>query len=119
MNQKIAIVVLADTTPADGLGRVVNALFAAKEFKDGGDAVQVIFSGAGTKWIGEIATPGHKLNAVYNDLRGNIVGACSFCSTAFGVSDAIKDQSIELLEEFGTNMSFRRFLQEGFTVITF
>lgn len=44
---KVAIVVLADTDTHEGLGRVVNALEAVKEFKDGHDDVQLIFDGAG------------------------------------------------------------------------
>ena len=117
--QKIAIVILADTNQADGLGRVVNGLMAAKEFKDAKDDVQVIFSGAGTKWIGEIAQPGHKLNSVYKDLQGSIVGACGFCAGAFGVAESVKGSGVDLLEEYGTNMSFRRLAQNGYQVITF
>lgn len=117
--QKIAIVILADTTQADGLGRVVNGLMAAKEFKDAKDDVQVIFSGAGTKWIGEISQPNHKLNGVYKDLEDSIVGACGFCAGAFGVADSVKDSGVELLEEYGTNMSFRRLAQSGYQVNTF
>lgn len=117
--QKVAIVILADTTPADGLGRVVNALMAAKEFKDAKDEVQVIFSGAGTKWIGELANPAHTLHGVYTDLQDSIVGACGFCANAFGVTDSAKDSGVKLLEEYGTNMSFRRLVQNGYQVITF
>lgn len=46
---KAAIVVLADTETHEGLGRVVNALEAVKEFQDAGEDVQLIFDGAGTK----------------------------------------------------------------------
>jgi hypothetical protein len=116
---KVAIVVLADTTQADGLGRIVNALMAAKEFKDGKDDVQVIFSGAGTKWLGELADPKHKLHDVYKDVKDRIVGACGFCASAFGVTDSVKGCGVRLLEEYGTNMSFRRLLDKGYQVITF
>ena len=119
MQQKIAIVILADTTQADGLGRVVNGLMAAKEFKDAKDDVQVVFTGAGTKWIGEIAKPEHMLNSVYIDLQDSIVGACGFCAGAFGVTDTVKDSGVNLLEEYGTNMSFLRLVQNGYQVITF
>lgn len=117
--QKVAIVILADTTPADGLGRVVNGLMAAKEFKDAKDEVQVIFSGAGTKWIGELANPDHKLHGVYTDLKGSIAGACGFCAGAFGVTDTVKKSGLGVLEEYGTNMSFRRLVNEGYQIITF
>ena len=116
---KVAIVILADTTQADGLGRVVNGLMAAKEFKDAKDDVQVVFSGAGTKWIGELAKPEHKLHGMYKDLQGSIVGACSFCAGAFGVAGEVADSGVNLLEEYGTNMSFHSLVQNGYQVITF
>jgi len=116
---KIAIVVLADTTPADGLGRIVNALMAVKEFKDGKDDVQLIFSGAGTKWLGEIANPKHQLHQAYQDVKGHIAGSCGFCATAFGVAESTKACGVDLLEEYGTNMSFRKLVAEGYQVITF
>lgn len=117
--QKIAIVVLADTTPADGLGRVVNALMAAKEFKEAKDEVQIIFSGAGTKWIGELSNPEHKFHGVYAGLQDVVSGACGFCANAYGVADSVKGTGVRLLEEYGANMSFRHLTQNGYQVITF
>lgn len=117
--QKVAIVILTDVTPADGLGRVVNALMAAKEFKDAHDDVQVVFSGAGTKWISELAKPGHMLHSVYLELKSSIAGACGFCAGAFGVTEAVKNTGTKILEEYGTNMSFQRLVKNGYQVITF
>ncbi len=54
---KFAIVVFADTETHEGCRRVVNALEAVKEFKDAHDDVQLIFDGAGPKWIPELETP--------------------------------------------------------------
>lgn len=116
---KVAIVVLADTTPADGLGRIVNALMAAKEFKASNDDVQLIFSGAGTKWLGEISRAEHQLHDIYQEVKDRIAGACGFCAAAFGVAQTATQCGIPLLEEVGTNMSFRRLLAQGYQVITF
>ena len=46
--QKIAIVVLSDTVSDEALGRIFNALTAAKEYKEAGDEVNVTFTGTGT-----------------------------------------------------------------------
>lgn len=116
---KVAIVVLADTTAAEGLGRIVNALMAAKEFKDANDEVRLIFSGAGTKWLGEIANPAHQLHDTYNAVKDRIAGVCGFCASAFGVTAIARGCGIDLLEEYGTNMSFRRLMEEGYQVVTF
>jgi hypothetical protein len=56
---KVGVVVLADTETAGDLGRVVNALITAREAKEAGDDVTVIFDGAGTKWVGELSNPEH------------------------------------------------------------
>jgi hypothetical protein len=116
---KIAIVILTDTSEADGTGRVVNALMAAKEFMEGKDDVQIIFSGAGTKWLGELANPKHKLHAMYAGVKDRIAGACGFCAAAFGVTGKVQDCGVAVLEEYGSNMSFRRLVQGGYQIITF
>lgn len=115
----IAIVILTDTEGSEGLGRVVNALTAAKEFKEGGDHVKVAFTGAGTKWVGELTKPDHKLHSVFNELKDQITGACSFCAGAFGVDESVQSAGVNLLEEYGTNMSFRQLIQDGYHVLTF
>jgi len=56
---KVAIIILADTETHESLGRVVNALEAVKEFKDDHDDVQLIFDGAGPRWIPELSKPDH------------------------------------------------------------
>jgi hypothetical protein len=42
---KTAIVVFSEIETHEGLGRVVNALQTAREFKETGDEVQIIFNG--------------------------------------------------------------------------
>ena len=45
---KAAVVLLADTTTAEAMGRMVNAFTTAKEFTEAGDEARIIFDGAGT-----------------------------------------------------------------------
>jgi hypothetical protein len=59
---KVAIVVLADTETHGDLGRIANALTSAQDFKEAGDEATIVFDGAGTKWIGELSRPDHKLH---------------------------------------------------------
>jgi len=116
---KIAIVVLSDPSQPAGLGLVVNALTAAKEFKANRDDVQVVFSGIGTKWLAELAKPDHLLHETYSSIKNNIAGACGFCAVAFGATEDAKTCGITLLKEYGTNMSYLRLINEGYTVLTF
>ena len=56
---KAAIFVLADIESHEGLGRVVNALEAVKQFKEAKDDVKLYFDGTGTKWISELNKKDH------------------------------------------------------------
>jgi hypothetical protein len=100
---KVAIVVLADTETHEGLGRVVNALEAVKEFKEGHDEVQLIFDGAGAKWIPELDKPDHKLHGLYNAVKDRIGGACG----------------VRLTGDYEGHPSFKTLVSQGYQVITF
>ena len=116
---KIAIVILTDVEGNESLGRIVNALTAAKEFKEEGSDVKLVFTGTGTKWIAELNKSDHKLHALYNELRNETEGACGFCADAFGVADSVKTAGVKLLEDYGPNMSYRELVNSGYQVLTF
>ncbi len=116
---KVAIVVLADTETHEGLGRVVNALEAVKEFKDAQEDVQLIFDGAGPKWIPELSKPDHKVHGLYEAVKDRIAGACEFCAGAFGVKDKVVACGVKLAGEFEGHPSFKTLVSQGYQVITF
>ncbi len=116
---KAAIVVLADTETHEALGRVVNALEAVKEFKDNGEDVQLIFDGAGAKWVVELSNSDHKAHALYAAVRDKVSGVCEFCAAAFGVTDQVKACGVPLAGEFEGHPSLRTLLRQGYHVITF
>ncbi len=94
---KVGILILADKETHADMGRVANALEVAKEFQEGGDEVAVIFDGAGTRWIGELSKPGHRLHRQFSAVRANIAGACRYCAAAFGVKEEILESGIPRL----------------------
>ncbi|MCA1674048.1 MAG: DsrE family protein [Actinobacteria bacterium] len=116
---KIGVVVLADTETPGDLGRVVNALITAREAKEAGDEVTVIFDGAGTKWIGELSSPGHKYGELLENVSDVVAGACSYCAKAFGVKDVVEATDIPLLADYEDHPSLRRLVAEGYAVMTF
>lgn len=116
---KVAIVVLADTDTHEALGRVVNALEAVKEFKEGGDEVSLIFDGAGVKWVSELSNPEHKASALFAAVRDKVAGACRFCADAFGARGRVQACEVPLLSEYDGHPSFRNLVSRGYQVITF
>ena len=116
---KVAIIVLAGKETHEGLGRIANALEAAKEFKEAGDEVILIFDGAGTEWVGELSKEDHMLNPLYKAVKDRVKGACSFCADAFGAKEEIKRSEVPLLSEYEGHPSFKHLISEGYKIITF
>ncbi len=116
---KVAIVVLAGTKTHEGLGRLVNAFEVAKELKESGDEVTLVFDGAGTQGLAEVVNPEHKAHRLYTAVADHVAGACSFCSRAFGVRDKLEAADIPFLSEYEDHPSLRRLLQEGWQILTF
>ena len=116
---KVAIVVLSDTgTPADS-ARVANALTTAYEFKEAEEEVMLIFTGAGTKWVGELSDPDHRLNRAFGLVKDKVTGACKACATSFGVREEVQASGVPLLTEYRGHQSLRKVINEGYQVVTF
>ena len=104
---KVAIVVLADTETHGDLGRVVNAMVAAKELKEAGDDVKVIFDGAGTQWPGVLSDEQHKSHKLYASVADTIAGACGYCAGAFDAKESLYHAKVHLVEDYHGHPSIR------------
>jgi hypothetical protein len=111
---KAAIVLMADTDTHADLGRAVNALMTAREFKEGGDDVRLIFDGAGTKWPSLIADPQHKAYELYEAVADVVAGACGYCSRAFEAERDGREQPVPLLEDYHGHPSIRTLVKDGY-----
>lgn len=111
---KVAIVVLADTEGHENLGRITNALQAAKELKEAGDELELIFDGAGTQWAEELKDESHDLHETFEKVKENSK-VCSFCSSAF---EAEADH-VEEAADYEGHPSFKDLVEDGYEVITF
>lgn len=116
---KAAVVVLAGNEGHADLGRVVNALTTANDFKEAGEDSTIVFDGAGTVWIPELAKEDHKAHPLYLAVQDRIAGACAFCAKAFGVKEQVEELDIPLLDEYRDHPSLRKLVSDGYQVITF
>lgn len=116
---KIAIVVLADTETHGDLGRATNALQVAREFKQAGDPVQIVFDGAGTKWVAALSDPDHRQHRLWKEVRDNVAGACQYCARAFGVRDDVENAGVALLDDHAGHPSLRAYVLRDYQVLTF
>ena len=116
---KVAVVVLADDETHEGLGRVVNAMVAVREFKDAGDDVKLIFDGGGTVWPGTLAKEDHRAHQLWESVHDVVAGACDYCAEAFGAKTGVEHAGVKLLDEYKRHPSFRSLLADGYQVLTF
>ena len=119
MATKAAIVIMTDNDTHADRARAANALTTAYEFKEAGDEVTVVFTGAGTKWIAELSQPDHRLNRAYRMIEDKVQGACKACAVSFGVREDIEAAGVPLLTEYRGHQSLRRLVNEGYQIITF
>jgi hypothetical protein len=115
----VAIVILAGTETHEGLGRLVNSLETAKEMKETGDDLRVVFDGAGTEGLATLSDPQHRAHGLYAAVADQISGACSYCANAFHVRDKLEQSEVPLLSEYDNHSSIRRLLAGGYQVLTF
>lgn len=113
-----AIIILAGAETHADLGRVVNGLQTAKEFSQAGDAVELIFDGAGTEWITELEDPEHDLHQLYLEVKDE-AQACDHCVSAFGQDAPVEASGIERVESFDGHPSVRTLVEQGYEVITY
>ncbi|MBI4249932.1 MAG: DsrE family protein [Elusimicrobia bacterium] len=117
---KFLIILQADTDRHEGLARALHALLYAKELKEGGYPVTLVFDGAGTGWAQALRDPKHKLHAKYADLKklGVVEEICDFCAGAFKVKAGLKQMSdAALVGEFEGHPSLRKWADQGYQVI--
>lgn len=85
----------------------------------GKDDVRIVFDGAGTAWVPELAKKEHKAHGLYAAVGDRIAGVCAYCAGAFGVKDAVVAQGVQLAGEYEGHPSVRRLVHDGYQVITF
>ena len=114
---KIAVIIYE---PIDSdASRVYRGLKTALEFKQAGDDVVVVFDGSGVESLAAITAANHKMNPLVVALKDNIRGACGFCVTSHGVSDAVALGGWDLLTDYKGEASVRNLVVEGYQILTF
>ena len=98
---------------------MANALTTAYEFKEAGDGVDLIFTGAGTKWVGRLSDLDHRLHRAFDIVKDEVAGACRACAVGFGVKEEVQASGVPLLTEYKGHQSLRERVAQGYQVITF
>lgn len=120
---KVAIVVLTASDTPEGRGRMVHAMYSARELKEAGDEVKLIFDGIGVTWLEAFAKREDNFTQHYGEtfdaIKDTIMGACNFCAMVrFDIKDTVKSEEYTLLGEEGGHHSLRDLITDGYQIIT-
>ena len=122
---KTAIIILSDPKAGEeALGRMFNGLALAAEAIKSGDETEIVFTGTGTRWPGELSQPPHPAHALYHAVLPAVVGACNHCAVVFGAEGSVKACGLPSIKDnnlAGTHglASLRRYLAEGWQTLLF
>ncbi len=109
---------------AEGRGRMVHAMTAAKELQEAGEDVKVLFEGIGVTWLTAFHTKDHPFTQnyapVFDGIKDNIMGACNFCTTGrFEAADGAEALGVPLLGEDGGHFSIGNLIADGYQIINY
>lgn len=94
---------------------LLHTLLFAKEMKDKGDEVKIIFEGEGVQWAKDFLNEDHPLHNHAKPLFENIV-VCEACASMFNVLNDIKDKVTVENALYG-HISLRKYLEENYKII--
>ncbi|MBI4436061.1 MAG: DsrE family protein [Candidatus Omnitrophica bacterium] len=118
---KYAVILQAGKESHEGTARAVHAFLYARELKEHGHEVVLIFDGAGTEWIEELSNPESSsgIKPAYEAVRklGITEIICDFCSVAFGVKDRLSERKLPLVAEFEGHPSIAKWADAGYQLI--
>lgn len=120
-----AIIVLADPAGGDdALGRLFNALAATYDLQQRSLPVELVFQGAGTRWISVVTAPEHPAHALYRAVEHSIAGVSCACADVFGTRAEAASAGFALLTANGVPgtsglASLGAYIERGDRVLTF
>ncbi len=99
----------------------IHVLLNALDMKERGYQVGVIMEGASTKLIPDLGKKGHFLNPLWTKtIEGGLLeGVCRACSNKMGTLKAAEEAGLPILGDMSGHPSMAKYMDEGFTIITF
>lgn len=99
----------------------IHVLLNGIDLHERGKGGQIIIEGEAVKLVEEMSKPGHFLHTLYTKAKelGIILGACKACSVKLKVDTAVQEDGINLIGDMSGHPSMGKFMDKGYTIITF
>ncbi len=99
----------------------VHVLLNSLDIKELGGEAKIIIEGQATKLLEDLNRSEHAFHSLYIKTKeaGLIEGGCRACATKTGSLAEAQAQGLHLLDDMSGHPSLARYLEAGFTIITF
>jgi len=99
----------------------VHVLLNALDMADAGYDVRVVIEGSATKLVRDLADPAQPFAALYKKVkdRGLIDCVCQACSVKMDSIHSAQEQQLPLCDDISGHPSLRKYMDQGFEIITF
>jgi hypothetical protein len=99
----------------------VHVLLNAIDMSDRGFDTRVILEGSATGLVPELIEAQNPFNKLYGQVKdkGLIDAVCKACSTKMGSLEAVEKENLPLVDEMSGHPSIGRYINDGYTIITF
>ncbi len=99
----------------------VHVLLNALDLKQRGTEAKIIMEGLATKLLQDLNRPENPFHPLYRQVReaGLVEGVCRACATKTGALAEAQAQGLPLLDDMSGHPSLARYMEAGFTVLTF
>ncbi|MFZ5515028.1 MAG: DsrE family protein [Candidatus Zhuqueibacterota bacterium] len=99
----------------------VHVLLNALDMADAGFDVKVVIEGSATKLVKELVDPAKPFAGLYKKVkdRGLIDCVCKACSVKMDSIHAAQEQGLPLCDDISGHPSLRKYMDQGFEIITF
>lgn len=118
---KYLVILQAGTESHEGMARAVHAFLYARELKEHGHEVRLVFDGAGSEWAEELSNPASesKIKPMYNEFKKQGISEviCDFCAGAFGVKEKLQGRQLPLTAEYEGHPSIAQWADQGYQIV--
>ena len=99
----------------------VHVLLNALNMAEKGYDVKLVIEGSATKLIIDLADPGTPFSGLYKKVKekGLIDCICKACAAKMGTLKEAEQQGIPLCDDMSGHPSMARYMEEGYTALTF
>jgi len=121
--QKFAIILQAGPGTHESHARMFHSMVYARELRDAGHEVQLIFDGAATEWLARWGDPQNDddrgMGGLFMQLKeaGLAYAVCDFCSAVFKVRDKLQHAGEPLAAEYMGHPSIARLASDGYQLL--